>query len=110
MRIAIAALFLLNSCLAFASEEPTASKKTGTDENLFLLKKYFSANNALTFGVARYTNASESLSFKADETCPAGYDKLAESVRKESGKASLIWEIRCITPSTPVATAPLESK
>lgn len=108
MRIAIAALFLLYSCLALSAEDATVSKKTGTDENTFLVKKRFAARGEFNFGVPAYQPALDWLEIKADETCPAGYDKLGESVRKEEAKAYLIWEIRCITPATPEAKVPAE--
>lgn len=110
MRIAITVLFLLYSCLALAAEDTTASKKAGTDANIFLVKKHFSPSSALNFGVPTYQNTLDWLSIKADETCPAGYDKLGESVRKEGAKSYLVWEVRCITPATPSATIPAEPK
>ncbi len=84
--------------------DAASRQKPGVDATILISKEFAPAGKIF---FAMYVVALDHLAIRAAETCPDGWDKLAEYSRGSGETPVLTWEIRCITPpATPAAIAP----
>lgn len=108
MKKLIALIAMIATTSAMANPPATATSKDGAD-GVFTVSKQFAPRGKVFW--PQYRVAVDQIAGMASDTCPNGYDKLAEFVRGSGETPTLSWDIRCITqPSKPTSTAPAEPK
>lgn len=108
MKKLAALIAMVATTSALANPPATATPKEGAD-GVFTVSKQFAPRGKVFW--PQYRIAVDQIAWVASDTCPSGYDKLAEFVRGSGETPTLSWDIRCITPpATPVATAPAVPK
>lgn len=103
----LAAAATIVPAICLAAPEAISTPIAGSSA-AFVVSIEFAPNGKVFVPV--YRHAIDHLAIKAAETCPTGYDKIAETVRGGGETAILGWKISCITPSTPSTTPPSESR